>query len=108
MKCRADIYPSDKDTDMEKENYQGEDLNIYTHYEYIVSQLEIQIDQYLDDVNILWDEVILEYKNDFSHAVIIDKLDRQKFFDLMTKTPTFISLINTHKRLLKLAQKRTG
>ncbi|AYV81750.1 MAG: hypothetical protein Harvfovirus58_8 [Harvfovirus sp.] len=71
--------------------------------EYILSELDVQIEKYLEDIDRLWNGVILEYKNNMHFGILLDKLnDREKFYELMIRNPTFVLLVNNRRKLGRL------
>lgn len=80
---------------------------IYTN---TLNQVINEIEKYYDDVDKLWGDIILEYKNNINSGVLLDKLtylDKDKFYDLMGNTPTIKSLTESYKRLNNLTKECT-
>lgn len=83
-----------------------ENLNLNSKQVYIIGELDLLIEKYLNDVDKLWNNIILEYKNNIYYGILLDKLnDRSKFYDLMTSSPAFLSLTNTRRKLRRMTIK---
>lgn len=73
-----------------------------------INDIDNEIDKYYNNVEKIWDSVILEYKNNLSYGIILDKLnenDKSKFYELMRDTPVIMTLFETRKRLCFLVNK---
>ena len=99
-----------------KNSYQNDDGNeIYdekmddkTFYLVTLTDLDTQINNYNDNVDVLWKNVIIAYKNNLNCGIILDKLtanDKAKFYKLMSNTTTIKNINGIRRRLISLISK---
>ena len=92
-----------------QENESNKSDNNKSIYTYALTDIEQEIDKYYDNVNDLWETVILEYKNNPGYGIILNKLsfhDKTKFYDMMSHTPVIKMLMESRRRLLLITGKK--
>ena len=67
-----------------------------------IVEIDLYISKYLEDIDCLWENVILEYKNNLQYGLILQNATKEKFYELMISTPTFRFLNDLKNELSKV------
>jgi len=93
---------SDQESDEFANNEKNVPKSMIDLYFDTATTIDNEIDKYYDNVEKLWKDVILEYKTNPNHGILLDKLtdyDKSKFYELMNNTPVIKALFESKRRL---------